>query len=870
MPAPRALLAAALAAGAAAIAAAPAQAEPLIGLTHTNGVFHFDSASPGTANPAGALDLTSDLNPGDTLIAIDRDPNDGQLYGLGSQSRMYAINENTGTATQVGPQFSTLLTSTQAGLDFDPESGLARIVTDSDQNLVWSPGSGQVSAQTALAFPGGSPDPSVRGLAYTNNVPGGQDPTAFGYNYLTDQLVRLGSPGGTPDSAATGKLTVVGPSGLTANNNVTGLDEGPTGTMFALLRNNVPNTATRLWTVDKPSGTHTAPAVIGTGADVVRDIATEAVSNNFEFSAASYDVSESEPTVTLTVTRDQSLGTGRVTFTSADASAATGRDYTGSASILFFAAGETSKTFELRIRADLVDEDVETFTVALSDPNGGHAAVTAPSTAVVQIQDDDTGPPPSTRVTALTTTNELVTFDSAATGDVSAPLAITGLSAGEELQAIDRRPSTGQLYAMSDESRLYTVDEATGAATLVGGGQFSPALTGSAWGFDFDPVADRIRVTGYTSAQNLQINPNDATAAEDTALTYPDGPHAGQAARVAALGYTDNVPGATATTLFGYDYQQDELARIGSPNGDPSPASSGLAATIGKSGIQTSPAQNVGLDIAPDGRAWALLRDASQTRLNVVDLTTGRVALVGDIGTGANVYRDIALPGVTNVAQLGATGFGGTEASGVATVTVTRNQSLGAASVDFATADGTATGGADYTATSGRLTFAPGETSKDVGVPVANDTRQEAAETFTLSISNPVGGAASLGIPATATVTIGDDDDNTKPRVTTCHRSRQKVRRQKAVRVCVRSNESGRAVVTGRLSIAGVRKRYTLKRATRAVVRNRRRTLKLKPPRAALAKLRGGRGRGTAVVTIRVRDAAGNTGRLKRRIRAVR
>ena len=59
--------------------------------------------------------------------------------------------------------------------------------------------------------------------------------------------------------------------------------------------------------------------------------------------------------------------------------------------------------------------------------------------------------------------------------------------------------------------------------------------------------------------------------------------------------------------------------------------------------------------------------------------------------------------------------------------------------VDYATADGTATAGADYTSTSGTLTFAAGERTKTVSVPVLGDSHDEGEETFTLRLSNATG-----------------------------------------------------------------------------------------------------------------------------------
>ncbi len=75
--------------------------------------------------------------------------------------------------------------------------------------------------------------------------------------------------------------------------------------------------------------------------------------------------------------------------------------------------------------------------------------------------------------------------------------------------------------------------------------------------------------------------------------------------------------------------------------------------------------------------------------------------------------------------------------------------------VDYATSDGTAESGTDFTAASGTLTFVPGELSKTVGVATADDSDDEEDETFTLTLSN-ASGAGLRG--ATATGTIVDND----------------------------------------------------------------------------------------------------------------
>ena len=57
--------------------------------------------------------------------------------------------------------------------------------------------------------------------------------------------------------------------------------------------------------------------------------------------------------------------------------------------------------------------------------------------------------------------------------------------------------------------------------------------------------------------------------------------------------------------------------------------------------------------------------------------------------------------------------------------------------VDYATSDGTARAGSDYTASSGSLTFNPGDTSQTVSVTVLTDSDDESQETLTLTLSNP-------------------------------------------------------------------------------------------------------------------------------------
>jgi Tol biopolymer transport system component len=93
------------------------------------------------------------------------------------------------------------------------------------------------------------------------------------------------------------------------------------------------------------------------------------------------------------------------------------------------------------------------------------------------------------------------------------------------------------------------------------------------------------------------------------------------------------------------------------------------------------------------------------------------------------------------------------EASGEFSVRVTRTgDTSGASSVNYLTSNGTAQAGSDYTQTAGTLNFAAGELSKDLAVPVTNDTLAETDETLQMTLSSATG--AVLGSPASATLTI--------------------------------------------------------------------------------------------------------------------
>jgi hypothetical protein len=364
-------------------------------------------------------------------------------------------------------------------------------------------------------------------------------------------------------------------------------------------------------------------------------------------------------------------------------------------------------------------------------------------------------------------TNRLISFDRASPTILFSNVPITGIQPGEQILAIDFRPSNGLLYGLGNSSRLYTIDTATGVATQVGAGQFAPLLSGTDFGFDFNPVADRIRVVSNTD-QNMRIDPDTGAVSNiDAGLAYAASEaNAFANPNVVGLAYTNNAAGATSTTLYGIDSNLDTLIRVGSPGGTPISPNSGQLFTIGPLG--TDATQLTGFDILAGGDALVSVapNNAPLTTLYTINLTTGAARqVIASPFTPPFIggefldepVRDIAAA-TTGAFQFSASSSSVAEGAGSIDVNVTRTGDLsGAASVDFASSDGTATQSGDYNIAVGTLDFATGEASKSFSIFITDDVYMEASETFSLILSNPKGGFEVSGT-TTSTITITDND----------------------------------------------------------------------------------------------------------------
>ena len=243
----------------------------------------------------------------------------------------------------------------------------------------------------------------------------------------------------------------------------------------------------------------------------------------------------------------------------------------------------------------------------------------------------------------VTDAGALVLFNSLAPGILLRSATITGLAAGESLLGIDFRPATGQLFGLGSSNTLYTLNTNTGAATLVAG--LSVALNGTAFGMDFNPTVDRIRVVSDAD-QNLRINPASGVATVDSALN-PGNP------TLTAVAYANNTNGATSTTLFGLDYATDQLLIVNPPN-------NGTLVAVGSLGVDATAVN--GFDISGrSGLAYAALDvSAGTSRLFLINLTTGAATLVGNIGAAGTIIRALAVtpPPVTGEPIYGVTDAG--------------------------------------------------------------------------------------------------------------------------------------------------------------------------------------------------------------------
>ena len=310
--------------------------------------------------------------------------------------------------------------------------------------------------------------------------------------------------------------------------------------------------------------------------------------------------------------------------------------------------------------------------------------------------------------TALTVTEEDTTGDSYTVVLDSQPTAnvvvtVAGHSGTDVLPA----PTTLTFTSMNWETaQTVTVTAVNDADTT----NDTVSLTHSAASTDTD--YDAITIDGVT----VTVEDNDTAKVTGVALT----PGVGEL----AVAWTQ-VPNAT-----GYEVQWK--------SGGQSYNNSGRQATIGSGSTVSHTIPNL-----TNGTTYTVRMRATRT------------------GANAGPYSDEAMdapeaPG-TSALSFASANITVNETAGTATLTVELDPaSTGTVTVDFATSDGTAKAGVDYTAASGTLTFDASETSKTITVPILNDTDYDPTQRFEVTLSNASG--ATLPTSPLANVNIINDD----------------------------------------------------------------------------------------------------------------
>lgn len=242
-------------------------AQNFFGVTTDNYLVSFDASDPTQLNSKVAFTGFDQAN--ELVLGIDFRPATGELYALGSSSRLYKVNTATGVVASVGPQFSTRLNGIEFGFDFNPTVDRIRVTSDNGQNLRLNPITGAVAATDInLAYGAGDINvgsrPNIAGSAYTNNFAGATTTTLFNIDSNLDTLAIQAPPNN-------GTLTTVGGLGYNVSSLV-GFDILGANTAFAsfTLENDF---RSGLYSIDLTTGRANQLGAIGGTALQIRDLA---------------------------------------------------------------------------------------------------------------------------------------------------------------------------------------------------------------------------------------------------------------------------------------------------------------------------------------------------------------------------------------------------------------------------------------------------------------------------------------------------------------------------------------------------------------------------------------------------------------------
>jgi MYXO-CTERM domain-containing protein len=248
--------------------------------------------------------------------------------------------------------------------------------------------------------------------------------------------------------------------------------------------------------------------------------------------------------------------------------------------------------------------------------------------------------------------------------DSTAPGTLLQVVASDTFEGIDFRPSTGGLYvfntgtgvsgAIVSELNPVSLQPGLGYSVKAPAGGFN----GFNWGFEINPVTNQAQIVSETGqnigAINLFPGPPSGTQFPDVAYAAGD-PNFGIHPNVVDLAFSNNVPNASSTTLYGIDTGLDVLVTVN--------PTTGALTTVGSLGIDVNAAG--GFDISRfTGIAYAALlpSNKSNSSLYTINLATGAATAIGQIDggiiiTGMTVAPEPASAALVVIAVLGAAGI---------------------------------------------------------------------------------------------------------------------------------------------------------------------------------------------------------------------
>ena len=453
---------------------------------------------------------------------------------------------------------------------------------------------------------------------------------------------------------------------------------------------------------------------------------TTTVLDTVQLGATAYTVAEGGGTVSVTVTRP---GTGpiSVVYATGNNTASAGSDYTASSGTLAFAAGETSKTISVPITSDTAPEGNEAFNLTLSSPV--NALIGRNNSASVTILDDDVYTPPTLNFSG----------SDYSVGEATATKTITVSRTGDPAGTV-----TVNWSAASNTATL-GADFAGAGGVLT----FDPGVTSRSFTVSVtNDTAAEGNETGYLILSNPTGGARVGTSGVAT-LTIVDNDVSASGFKFGSTNYVSAESGSKAITISRTSSTAAQSVTFTTSDGTAVAGSDYTAVTAVVSFAVGETSKTVSVPILGD----TVIESKETVNLTLSNPTGG-----GTLAAQRRAILFITDNDGSGSLQFKSATFSVSEGTASATITVTRTGGTsGSVDVSYATSDNTATAGSDYTARSGTLTFAQGQTSKTFTVPILNDAIAEGVESLNLTLSSPSGGA-TLGQARRAVLTITDND----------------------------------------------------------------------------------------------------------------